>query len=135
MKPFRIEKVSSEVRNLVSEAIGSLAHGTLAPGLLSRERRQALAAEIATGLGGDATLGVMYLRGGERAGPFSDESRARAELFATLRRDGSLIPSNDLSVAATALHLGFGVLVGPAGERHYRQVPGLREQIVDGERA
>jgi predicted nucleic acid-binding protein len=53
-----------------------------------------------------------------------------AELFATLRRDGSLIPSNDLSVAATALHLGFGVLVGPAGERHFRQVPGLRVEVL-----
>ena len=49
-----------------------------------------------------------------------------ARLFALLQRGGALIPSNDLAVAATAFHLGFGVLVGPAGERHFRRVPGLR---------
>lgn len=36
-----------------------------------------------------------------------------ADLFATLHRKGRLIPANDLAVAATAFHLGFGVLVGP----------------------
>ena len=49
-----------------------------------------------------------------------------AELFATLSRRGRLIPANDLAVAATALHLGFGVLVGPQDEAHFRSVPGLR---------
>jgi predicted nucleic acid-binding protein len=49
-----------------------------------------------------------------------------AQLFATLSRRGSLIPSNDLAVAATARHLRFGVLVGPDDERHFRKVPGLR---------
>jgi predicted nucleic acid-binding protein len=49
-----------------------------------------------------------------------------ARLFAALSRRGDLIPSNDLAVAATARHLGFAVLVGPAGERHVRRVPGLR---------
>jgi len=49
-----------------------------------------------------------------------------AELFADLSRRGQLIPSNDLTVAATALYLGFGVLVGPRDEAHYRRVPGLR---------
>jgi predicted nucleic acid-binding protein len=39
---------------------------------------------------------------------------------------GTLIPSNDLAVAATALHLGFGVLVGPQDEAHFRRVPELR---------
>jgi predicted nucleic acid-binding protein len=37
-----------------------------------------------------------------------------------------MIPSNDLAVAATALHLDFGVLVGPKDERHFRRVPQLR---------
>jgi Nif-specific regulatory protein len=52
-----------------------------------RDRRSVklkrLEAVLCAPIGGDPTLGVMYLRGGERAGPFSDESRARAELFAT----------------------------------------------------
>ena len=49
-----------------------------------------------------------------------------AELFAALSKAGAKIPANDLAVAATALHLGFGVLVGPRDEAHYHQVPGLR---------
>jgi predicted nucleic acid-binding protein len=49
-----------------------------------------------------------------------------ADLFATLSRKGRLIPANDLAVAATALHLGFGVLTGPKDEAHFRSVPGLR---------
>jgi Nif-specific regulatory protein len=44
---------------------------------------QRLEAVLCAPIGSDPTLGVMYLRGAERAGPFSDESRARAELFAT----------------------------------------------------
>ena len=48
-----------------------------------------------------------------------------ADLFARLSRDGRLIPSNDLAVAATALHLDYSVLVGPSDESHFRRVPGL----------
>jgi len=53
-----------------------------------------------------------------------------ADLFAGLSRDGRLIPSNDLAVAATALELGYGVLVGPRDEGHFRQVPGLRIVVL-----
>ena len=53
-----------------------------------------------------------------------------AELFAELSRQGQLIPANDLSVAATALHLGFGVLVGTRDEAHFRRVPSLRVQAL-----
>jgi len=49
-----------------------------------------------------------------------------ADLFAILHRKGRLIPANDLAVAATAFHLGFGVLVGPHDEAHFRRVPELR---------
>lgn len=49
-----------------------------------------------------------------------------AALFATLSRAGRLIPANDLAVAATAVGTGFGVLVGPADEGHFRNVPDLR---------
>ena len=53
-----------------------------------------------------------------------------AQLFATLQRLGHLIPGNDLAVAATALELGFGVLVGPRDEQHFRAVPGLRVEVL-----
>jgi predicted nucleic acid-binding protein len=59
--------------------------------------------------------------------PFGAVTAQRwAELFAALSRAGSLIPANDLAVAATAVELGFGVLVGSRDEGHFRRVPGLR---------
>jgi predicted nucleic acid-binding protein len=54
-----------------------------------------------------------------------------AELFATLSRRGQLIPANDLAVAATARYLGFGVVVGPRDEGHFRAVPRLRVEILN----
>jgi tRNA(fMet)-specific endonuclease VapC len=63
--------------------------------------------------------------------PFDRAAAERwASLYATLRRRGELIPANDLCVAATALELGFGVLVGPSGESHYRRVPALRVEVL-----
>lgn len=63
--------------------------------------------------------------------PFGAGAAERwAELFSRLSRDGRLIPSNDLTVAATALELGFGVLVGPRDETHFREVPGLRVVVL-----
>ena len=53
-----------------------------------------------------------------------------AQVFSALHREGRPIPSNDLAVAATALHLGFGVLVGPAGEGHFARVEGLRVEVL-----
>ncbi|OFW39477.1 MAG: hypothetical protein A3J29_21825 [Acidobacteria bacterium RIFCSPLOWO2_12_FULL_67_14b] len=53
-----------------------------------------------------------------------------ARIFGALVKKGRLIPSNDLAVAATAAHLGFGVLVGPADEKHFRNVDGLRIEIL-----
>lgn len=53
-----------------------------------------------------------------------------AALFAQLRRRGELIPANDLAVAATAVHLGFGVLVGDRDEAHFRRIPGLRVELL-----
>ena len=50
----------------------------------------------------------------------------RAELFSALSRSRQLIPANDLAVAATSLHLGFGVLVGGRDEAHFRRVPDRR---------
>jgi len=59
-----------------------------------------------------------------------DAAERWAELFAGLSRDGRMVPANDLAVAATALSLGFGVLVGPAGEEHFRGIPGLRVETL-----
>lgn len=66
--------------------------------------------------------------------PVVDFSTAIAERWAALfsgqKKRGRVIPANDLAVAATALHLGFGVLVGPTGESHFREVDGLRIVMV-----
>ena len=56
--------------------------------------------------------------------------RVWARLFAEQSVKGQRIPANDLIVAATALHLGFGVLVGPADERHFRTVEGLQVEVL-----
>lgn len=55
----------------------------------------------------------------------ADVAERWAEVFTVLSRRGQLIPANDLAVAATALHLGFGVLVGGRDEAHFRRVPSL----------
>ncbi|MFQ3577417.1 MAG: type II toxin-antitoxin system VapC family toxin [Verrucomicrobiia bacterium] len=48
-----------------------------------------------------------------------------ADIFTELSQQGTLIPQNDIAVAATARALGFGVLVGPKDEAHFRRVHGL----------
>jgi predicted nucleic acid-binding protein len=53
-----------------------------------------------------------------------------ARIFGALSKGRRLIPSNDLAVAATAAHLGFGVLVGPSDEKHFRHVEGLRIEVL-----
>ena len=55
-----------------------------------------------------------------------------AEIVGDLRRRGETIPSNDAQVAATALELGFGVLVGPADDAHFRRIHGLEVQALGG---
>jgi predicted nucleic acid-binding protein len=45
-----------------------------------------------------------------------------ADIFAELSQSGNLIPQNDIAVAATARALGFGILVGPGDEAHFRRV-------------
>jgi tRNA(fMet)-specific endonuclease VapC len=54
-----------------------------------------------------------------------------AVVFAALQRAGTPIPANDLAVASTALELGFGVLVGPRDEAHFRRIAGLRVERID----
>lgn len=53
-----------------------------------------------------------------------------SDLVAELSRRGQQIPANDAAVAATALELDFGVLVGPNDEAHFRRVPGLRVEVL-----
>jgi predicted nucleic acid-binding protein len=53
-----------------------------------------------------------------------------ADLFCSLRDAGRLVPANDLAVAATALALGWPVLVGEHDEQHFRQAPGLDVRVL-----
>ena len=53
-----------------------------------------------------------------------------ADIHMELSKNGRLIPSNDIAVAATARCLGFGVLVGPKDEIHFRQVLDLDVQVL-----
>jgi predicted nucleic acid-binding protein len=53
-----------------------------------------------------------------------------ADIFSELSAAGTMIPQNDLAVAATARALGFGVLVGPEDEAHFRRVPGLTVRVA-----
>lgn len=66
-----------------------------------------------------------------RVVPFDREAAGRwARLYAELYRRGRLVPANDLAVAATAVALGFGVLVGPGGETHFRRIADLRVVMI-----
>lgn len=53
-----------------------------------------------------------------------------ADICSELVRIGRLIPQNDMVVAATARALGFGVLVGPSDEAHFRSVLGLEVEVL-----
>jgi len=63
--------------------------------------------------------------------PFTPEvAEHYADIYAELSQLGSLIPQNDIAVAATGRLLGFGVLVGPRDEGHFRRVPGLAVHVI-----
>ena len=71
---------------------------------------------------------MRHLTGVER---FDERVAAHyADIVAELHRQGGLIPQNDLQVAATARSLGFGVLVGPRDEAHFRRVNGLVIRVL-----
>jgi predicted nucleic acid-binding protein len=66
--------------------------------------------------------------------PFTiDTSEHYADIFAELSLEGMMIPQNDIAVAATARSLGFGVLVGPKDEAHFRRVAGLEVKVLSAE--
>ena len=65
--------------------------------------------------------------------PFTAEiAEHHADIFAELTQSGMIIPQNDIAVAATARCLGFGVLVGPKDEAHFRRVVGLEVRVLGG---
>jgi predicted nucleic acid-binding protein len=62
--------------------------------------------------------------------PFTAETAEHhADIFAELSQSGTMIPQNDIAVAATARCLGCGVLVGPKDEAHFRRVNGLDVRV------
>ena len=63
--------------------------------------------------------------------PFTAETAEHhADIFAELTQSGTMIPQNDIAVAATARCLGCGVLVGPKDEAHFRRIAGLEVRIL-----
>ena len=63
--------------------------------------------------------------------PFNEEvAPTYARIFAALRRAGAAIPSNDLAIAASVLHFGHEILVGPRDEHRFRRVPGLVVHVL-----
>jgi predicted nucleic acid-binding protein len=62
----------------------------------------------------------------------ADIARIWAQLFAALQRAGTMIPANDLAVAATAKHLEYGVLAGTSGEKPFRTIAGLEVVTIAG---
>lgn len=63
--------------------------------------------------------------------PFTAETAEHhADIFAELTHRGTMIPQNDIAVAATARCLGCGVLVGPKDEAHFRRVTGLTVKVL-----
>lgn len=63
--------------------------------------------------------------------PFTAETAEHhADIFAELTQSGTMIPQNDIAVAATARCLGCGVLVGPKDEAHFRRIAGLEIRVL-----
>ena len=63
--------------------------------------------------------------------PFTAETAEHhADIFAELTLNGTMIPQNDIAVAATARCLGCGVLVGPRDEAHFRRITGLEVRLL-----
>lgn len=60
----------------------------------------------------------------------SETAEHHADIFAELTQQGTMIPQNDIAVAATARCLRCGVLVGPKDEAHFRRVTGLEVRVL-----
>lgn len=71
------------------------------------------------------------LRRATRIQPFTPEiAEQYADIFAELQQAGTLIPQNDIQVAATARAKGGALLVGPRDEVHFRRIEGLDLHIL-----
>jgi predicted nucleic acid-binding protein len=53
-----------------------------------------------------------------------------ADIFTELMHTGTMIPQNDIAVAATARAAGSGVLTGAQDEKHFRRVRGLTVKVL-----
>jgi predicted nucleic acid-binding protein len=63
--------------------------------------------------------------------PFTAEiAEHHADIVAELAQSGTMIPQNDIAVAATARCFGCGVLVGPKDEDHFRRIAGLEVRVL-----
>ncbi len=63
--------------------------------------------------------------------PFSIEvAEHYADIFAELMQSGTMIPQNDIAVAATARAASFGVLTGPNDEKHFQRVTGMIVRVL-----
>jgi predicted nucleic acid-binding protein len=63
--------------------------------------------------------------------PFTPEvAEVWAEVFAELHRNGTPIPSNDLAIAAIALHHNLVLLVGRKDEAHFRKIRRLTIEVL-----
>jgi predicted nucleic acid-binding protein len=63
--------------------------------------------------------------------PFTAETAEHhADIVAELAQSGTMIPQNDIAVAATARCFGCGVLVGPKDEDHFRRIAGLEVRVL-----
>jgi len=63
--------------------------------------------------------------------PFTAETAEHhADIFSELTRQGTMIPQNDIAVAATARSLQFGVLVGPNDEAHFHRIAGIEVRVL-----
>jgi predicted nucleic acid-binding protein len=63
--------------------------------------------------------------------PFTAETAEHhSDIFAELTQTGTMIPQNDIAIAATARCLACGVLVGPRDEAHFRRIAGLEVRVL-----
>ncbi|MGE9296409.1 MAG: type II toxin-antitoxin system VapC family toxin [Puniceicoccales bacterium] len=63
--------------------------------------------------------------------PFSPEiAEHYADIFAELHRQGSLIPQNDMAVAATARCFKCPVLISANDEAHFRRIEALQCKVI-----
>jgi predicted nucleic acid-binding protein len=81
-----------------------------------------------------ATLRLAWLESLRRVmgvEPFTAETAEHhADIFAELSQAGTMIPQNDIAVAATARCLGCAVLIGPQDEAHFRRIDGLGVRVL-----